>query len=137
MPMPTKPKLLDQVRQRIRTKHDSIRTEETYVRWVKRFVLFLQRYGEDLVCVRYRYDAITERRFTTVELIVEAGPWQKSQYRIPHNKTVRIRVDYTETQLRKLVRNAGGKWNAQERVWELQYGEVKQLGLTQRIVKNE
>ena len=53
------------------------------------FVLFLQRYGEDLVCVCYHYDAITERRFTTVELIVEAGPWQKSQYRIPHNKTVR------------------------------------------------
>ena len=73
-------------------------------------MLFLQRYGEVLVCVRYR---------------------------IPHNRTVRIRVDYTATELRKLVRNASDKWNAQERVWELQYGEVKQLGLTQRIVKNE
>lgn len=36
----TKPKLLEQVRQRIRTKHYSIRTEEAYVQWVKRFVLF-------------------------------------------------------------------------------------------------
>ena len=42
MHMPTKPKL-EQVRQRIRTKHDSIRTEEAYVQWVKRFVLFHQK----------------------------------------------------------------------------------------------
>ena len=41
--MPTKPKLLEQVRQRIHTKHDSIRTEEAYVQWVKRFVLFHQK----------------------------------------------------------------------------------------------
>ena len=43
MHMPTKPKLLEQVRQRIRTKHNSIRTEEAYVQWVKRFVLFHQK----------------------------------------------------------------------------------------------
>ena len=43
MPMPTKPKLLEQVRQLIHTKHDSIRTEEAYVQWVKRFVLFHQK----------------------------------------------------------------------------------------------
>ncbi|MBC8180808.1 integron integrase [candidate division KSB1 bacterium] len=35
-----KPKLLDQVRAAIRTKHYSIRTEESYVSWVKRFILF-------------------------------------------------------------------------------------------------
>ncbi|MBI1987231.1 MAG: integron integrase [Nitrospinae bacterium] len=34
------PKLLDQVRQVIRTRHYSIRTEEAYVHWIKRFVLF-------------------------------------------------------------------------------------------------
>ena len=43
---------------------------------------FLQRYGDDLVCVRYRYDATTERRVTTVELIVESGPVQKLTFRI-------------------------------------------------------
>lgn len=35
-----KPKLLDQVRNVIRVKHYSIRTEEAYVQWVRRFVLF-------------------------------------------------------------------------------------------------
>ena len=35
-----KPKLLDQVRQAIRTRHYSPRTEETYVGWIKRFIFF-------------------------------------------------------------------------------------------------
>jgi integron integrase len=33
-------KLLDQVRLAIRTRHYSIRTEEAYVQWIKRFILF-------------------------------------------------------------------------------------------------
>ena len=34
------PKLLDQVRARIRVKHYSIRTEDQYVFWIKRFIYF-------------------------------------------------------------------------------------------------
>ena len=34
------PKLLDQVRDAIRTLHYSIRTEEAYLLWVKKFILF-------------------------------------------------------------------------------------------------
>ena len=34
------PKLLDLVRQEIRTRHYSIRTEEAYTRWIKQFILF-------------------------------------------------------------------------------------------------
>jgi len=34
------PKLLDQVRNLIRTKHYSIRTEEAYVGWIRKFILF-------------------------------------------------------------------------------------------------
>ena len=32
-----KPKLLDQVHQAIRTRHYSVKTEEAYVGWIKRF----------------------------------------------------------------------------------------------------
>jgi len=39
-PSAPKPKLLDQVRQAIRTRHYSYRTEEAYVGWIRRFVLF-------------------------------------------------------------------------------------------------
>ena len=34
------PKLLDQVRYAIRAKHYSLRTEEAYVQWIRRFILF-------------------------------------------------------------------------------------------------
>jgi integron integrase len=37
---PGKPKLLDQVRDVIRRKHYSIRTEQSYVDWIRRFILF-------------------------------------------------------------------------------------------------
>ena len=39
-PTSPKPKLLDQVRQAIRARHYSPRTEETYVHWIKRFIFF-------------------------------------------------------------------------------------------------
>jgi len=35
-----KPKLLEQVRDIIRRKHFSIRTEQVYVDWIRRFILF-------------------------------------------------------------------------------------------------
>jgi site-specific recombinase XerD len=35
-----RPKLLDQVREAIRTRHYSHRTEEAYVAWIRRFILF-------------------------------------------------------------------------------------------------
>jgi integron integrase len=34
------PKLLDQVRLRMRAKHYSLRTEQSYLHWIKRFILF-------------------------------------------------------------------------------------------------
>ena len=37
---PRKSRLLDRVREAIRTRHYSHRTEEAYVRWIKRFILF-------------------------------------------------------------------------------------------------
>ena len=39
-PGANQPKLLDQVRNRIRCKHYSIRTEQAYVDWIKRFIYF-------------------------------------------------------------------------------------------------
>ncbi len=37
--MNIKPKLLDQVRAKIRLKHYSICTEQTYVDWIRRYIL--------------------------------------------------------------------------------------------------
>jgi integron integrase len=40
VPLSPKPKLLDQVRDAIRARHYSPRTEDTYVHWIKRFIFF-------------------------------------------------------------------------------------------------
>ena len=46
---PHAPRLLEQLRARIRTKHYSIRTEDAYVDWVRRFILhFDKRRPRDL-----------------------------------------------------------------------------------------
>lgn len=37
---PSSPRLLDQVRERIRVEHYSLRTEQAYVGWIKRYILF-------------------------------------------------------------------------------------------------
>ena len=41
--MSAKPKLLDQVRNVIRTRHYSFRTEETYVSWIRKFIYFHEK----------------------------------------------------------------------------------------------
>src|SRR6266498_2206947 len=40
LPTTQKPKLLEQVRQAIRTRHYSQMTEKAYVHWIKRFIFF-------------------------------------------------------------------------------------------------
>jgi integron integrase len=48
-PIGNRPRLLDQVRDVIRCKHYSIRTESTYTEWIKRFILFHdKRHPKDL-----------------------------------------------------------------------------------------
>jgi hypothetical protein len=39
-PNPDKPKLLDQVRDLMRRKYYSIRTKQSYIEWIRRFILF-------------------------------------------------------------------------------------------------
>ncbi len=40
LPEPGKPKLLDQVRHRCRVRHLALKTEQAYVGWIRRFILF-------------------------------------------------------------------------------------------------
>ena len=40
MKAPEPPRLLERVRAAIRARHYSIRTEDAYVHWIKRYILF-------------------------------------------------------------------------------------------------
>lgn len=39
-PSPKPPKLIDELRKKLRYKHMSYRTEQAYVGWVRRFIVF-------------------------------------------------------------------------------------------------
>ena len=79
---PSEPKLLDQLRGRLRVKHYSIRTEQSYVEWVRRFVLFHgKRHPRDLgpteveafltdLAVRRRVSASTQNQARTALLFL-------------------------------------------------------------------
>jgi hypothetical protein len=61
----------------------------------------LAEYGDQLVCVRYRYDKDRFKRFKTVELIVEEKDWIPSNHHeIP--KPVWLQIGFEETGLRAM-----------------------------------
>jgi hypothetical protein len=96
----------------------------------------VQRFGESLICVRYRYDATRRKRFTTVELIVEETPWHPvtSSDAGDCAQQVAVRLGYSEQALREQVKAAGGRWDAGRRLWQLPLHRVRALGLVDRIV---
>lgn len=89
----------------------------------------LQRYGANLLCVRYRVDRSTGKRFTTVELLIDerAGP---------PAAMVWLRVGYGETDLRRQIKEAGGVWDAQRKLWRISGQVVNALKLQKRIIEN-
>jgi hypothetical protein len=93
----------------------------------------VNQYGARLVCVRYRYDAAQAKRFKTVEIIVEEADWQPPTRQFQDAERVGIRVGLEELQWRQRVKAAGGRWNPNRKLWELEYGKVRKLGLTGRI----
>jgi len=92
------------------------------------------QYGEQLVCVRYRYDEERQRRLKTVELIVEEKPWTPPGPRRTEKQAVAVRVAAPEVALRTQVKRAGGQWDPQRQVWLLPYERVVALGLAGRIM---
>jgi len=95
---------------------------------------WLEQYGKNLVCVRYRYDEKNSKKITTAEIIVKEQNWERNRRKIPLNKIMSLLVQYDEIEIRRLIKAAGGRWNSEAKVWELAYGDVVSLGLRDRIV---
>jgi hypothetical protein len=95
------------------------------------------KYGDRLVCVRYRYDEQQQKRYKTVELIEEEVDWEPKRDEVAARTLVEIQVDWMEGELREQVKAAGGRWNPERKVWRMEYGKVKDLGLEKRIVERK
>jgi len=94
----------------------------------------VDRYGDKLVCVRYRMDDRRNRKVKTVELIIDESSLSTNPSEIPLNKIMRLDVKDNEALLGRAIRSVGGRWNRTEHVWELPYKQVLAMGLEERIV---
>jgi hypothetical protein len=92
----------------------------------------LKQYGDRLVCVRYRYDEKSRKRYTTVELIEDEKPWEPVGCK--SNSIIQVQVSFDEVDLRQKVKNAGGKWSKSSKTWKIPYKTACDLGIKDRIV---
>lgn len=96
---------------------------------------FTERYGDRLVCVRYRYDEAKSCRHKTVELIVETVAWtaRGRRARRRDEEMVAVRIGYQETDLRERAKRLGAIWRANHRLWEMRWLDAKHLGIADRV----
>ena len=92
-----------------------------------------EKYGDDLVCVRFRYDAATRQRLKTVELIIERTDWEPPPQKLAADTVVAVRIAGYETELRKKVKAVGGKWFPEKRLWYVRYGDITGTELEKHI----
>ena len=94
----------------------------------------MQTYGDDLVCVRYRYDEELRQRIKTVEIAVDRAEWD---IRRPANddEFVDVRGAEGEDLLRRAVLLAGGRWQETGDLWRLRRREAAALGILTRIMR--
>jgi len=123
----TRPKqrLLDQVRETIRRKHYSIRTEATYIDWIKRYIFFHQkRHPKEMaapeierflnhLAVEKRVAASTQNQalsaliFLYREVLHEDLDWMDNLERA--KKPVRLPVVLTESEVARVLAHLDGR----------------------------
>ncbi len=91
----------------------------------------VEKYGESLLCVRYRYDEKRGVRLKTVEIIVEERPVINPRFKA--TDIVPISVSFDEMELREQLRVLHARWDSQAKLWYLPYRKVQGTALEPRI----
>ena len=121
------PRLLDQVRDRLRVKHYSMRTEETYLQWIRRFIYFhdkkhprdmgapqVEAFLSDLatrgkVAASTQNQALSALLFLYREVLQLDLPWLDGLVRA--KRPARVPVVLTENEVRALLAQLEGtRW---------------------------
>ncbi len=87
-------------------------------------------YGDALVCVRYRHDALKLYRFTTIELVIDAAPIHSRRFDIA---TFGVHIEPAENHLHAALRAAGARWDGRARLWWTRGTTIRQFDLLDRI----
>lgn len=91
-----------------------------------------QRYGQALICVRYRVDRDQGKRYTTVELLVEQSPLADKPKASSH---VHLRIAHTNKVQRQVLISSGAEWNSQAKTWRLPRAAAAHLKLLNHEVE--
>ena len=67
-----------------------------------------QKYGDALVCVRYRYDEKNHKQYKTVELIVSEKEWSPPPPRFLESAIVPLKIGAAEKTLQMQAKTLGG-----------------------------
>ena len=94
----------------------------------------VEKYGDDLVCVRYRYDETGRTRIKTVELIVERKELPALRQIAADDALVPVQITYGERELGQMARTLGGKWDSDVKLWYIRYGAIKGTALEKHII---
>lgn len=80
-------------------------------RGTKRLV---EKCGDALLCVRFKYDAKSCQRLKTVELIIERTKWTPPSPRYSADTLVPLRINVADMPMRSQAKAAGGRWNPEK-----------------------
>lgn len=91
----------------------------------------LRRYGNALLCVRYRDDPAHARRLITAELVIEVRPIPNSH----RSSLVYIPLKPTESEARQTACLMGAKWSQTKQAWAMSRKTAERLNLLHRALK--
>jgi len=94
----------------------------------------VEKYGDALVCVRYRYDEASRIRTKTVELIEEQKELPAPRRKIKDDALVPVRIAYGEVELGRMAKMIGGKWDKSSKLWYVPYGKIKKTELEKHMI---
>ncbi|MEW6194719.1 MAG: integron integrase [Bacteroidota bacterium] len=135
------PKLLDQVRIELRTKHYSRKTEESYISWIKRYILYNKRVhpeklGSDaiknflnyLAIIRHvsastQNQALAAILFLYQRVLKKEVDWLQDVIRA--HKSKRLPIVFTKSEIRDIFNNLKG---VPKLICSLLYGSGLRLG---------
>jgi len=95
----------------------------------------VEKYGDALFCIRYRYDETSRTRLKTVELIIEKKelPATKRQKAV-EKALVQVTIPYGEWELGRMAREMGGRWDPDIKLWYISEAKVKGTELEKHII---
>jgi len=93
----------------------------------------MKKYGDALVCVRFRYDPEKGQRFKTVELIIGQSDWTPPPVRFSNDTLIPLRIKANDLAARNKAKSVGARWNPEKQLWFVSYGNVVGTELEKHI----